>query len=107
MRIDPRLHAIRHEALRLSNDHPIALGDEKPARTVFPKWALDGDADAGRGDRSLHGAEQRVLPSGCVLSKRGGKRIGREPDEPLVIGSQLWRLWVRCGPVKHVSDRLA
>src|SRR5882724_3327225 len=53
MRVHPRLHAIGHEALRVWNDHPVPLGDEKPTRAVLPKGTLDGDADAGRGDRSL------------------------------------------------------
>ena len=107
MRAHPRLHAARHEPLRLLNNHPVLLGDEKPTRSVLPKGTFYGDTDADRGDRSLHGREQRVLLTGCVLSKRRGERIGRELDEPMAVGCELRRLGVRCGSVKYVSDRLA
>ena len=75
MRVHPSFHAIGHEPLRLLSDHPVLLGDEKPTRADLPERPLNGDADAGRGDRSLYGGEPRLFLTGCVLSKCRGERI--------------------------------
>src|SRR5215471_2583440 len=41
-----RLHALRHVALRLSDDHAVIFGKQKPTRDILPKRAPDWNGDA-------------------------------------------------------------
>src|SRR6478672_6108001 len=70
MRLYRRLHALRHVALRLRDDHSIVFGDQKPARNVLPKWVPDRNSDAAQRYRPLHRSEHGSLVRGRVLRER-------------------------------------
>src|SRR6476619_4924770 len=70
MRLYRRLHAIRHVALRLTDDHSIVFGNQKPARNVLPKWVPDRNSDAAQRYRPLHGSEHGSLVRGRALRER-------------------------------------
>src|SRR6266436_5805805 len=69
-RLDVRLHARRHIALRLRDDHSIVFGHQKPTRNVLPKRASDGNGNATQRYRPLHGGKYRKILRGCVLGER-------------------------------------
>lgn len=70
------LHAFRHEALVLMNDHPILLGHEVPGRTVLPQGPLHRDCDAGGGDRALNGRQHSAATSSPnEVSGSGAARV--------------------------------
>jgi hypothetical protein len=48
MRLCHRLHALRHVALRLRNDHSVVFGNQKLARHVLPKRAPSRNGNAAQ-----------------------------------------------------------
>jgi hypothetical protein len=90
MRLDLRLHPLRHLALRLRHDHPIVFGNQKPARNVLPKRAPDRNGDAVQRNRPLHGSEHGLILHRCVLSKRSREGPFGEPNQAIVVRRKLW-----------------
>src|SRR5215470_17167010 len=101
-----RVHALRHVALRLSDDHPVVFGNQKPAWNVLPKRAPDGNSDAVLRDRPLHGGEQRLIRDGRMLCEGGRKGFIRQPDQAIVVWRELWRLGMRLEAIEEVRDFL-
>src|SRR4026208_964156 len=105
-RVRPHLrpHSLRHEELRLLDDHAILFGEEETARLVLPERSPYRDSDTRQGNRSLDCGELFLLLSSRVLRKRRSKGIVRKIDQTVAIRGQLRSLGMRCRPIEHISD---
>src|SRR6478752_2061078 len=107
MRLYRRLHALRHVALRLRDDHSVVFGNQKPARNVLPDRAPDRNSNAAQRYRPLHGSEHRLLISGCILRESPGEGSLRQPNQTVAVRCKLWRLGMGFEAIKYICDLLA
>jgi hypothetical protein len=84
-----RLHAFRHVTLRFGDDHSIVFGNKKPARNVPPKRAPDGNRDACKRYRPLHGSEHCLFVRGRVCAKAVAKAPSGSQIKPSASGASL------------------
>ena len=102
-----RRHAFGHEPLGGRVDHAVFFRDEKPARQIFPSGSRHRLLDARSGDRSLDRGEQGLFFGSGVLCECGSKSVLGQPNQPVAVGFEFWRLRVRGIPVEDVGDGFA
>lgn len=102
-----RLHARRHVALRLRDDHSIVFGNQKPTRNVLPKRAPDRNSNAVQRYRPLHGGEHGAILRGSVLRECRREGAFGESNQTIAVRCKLWRLGMRVETIEHVRNLLA
>src|SRR6202167_5926501 len=89
--MNPRVHAIGHEILRLRINHAILFGDKEPRWFRFPCWSRGRLLNALSRDRPLHGSCNVCLIERSFVGNRLAKRPLRNPYKAMGIWSQLGR----------------
>src|SRR5437879_1135488 len=107
MRLYLRLHAPRHVALRLRDDHSVVFSKQKPTRNALPKRPPNGNSDAAQRYRPLHGREHGEIFRGSVLRESRRERAFGEPNQTIAVWCELWRLGIRFETIEHVCNLLA
>src|SRR5580700_4613495 len=104
MQTELRPHPARHVSLRFRSNHAILYRQQKPRWLGFPRGHRSLLLNALHRDRPLHGAENRCLAGGSLVSDSARKTPFGHPDEAMRIGLQLRRLGMRLGTIKNIRD---